>query len=137
MPDRPGPSTRAVHAGRPAPEQGAPFLPPLTLAAPYHLIGPADASEYGYGRYSNPTWTALEAALGELDGGPALAFASGMAAIAALLGAIVQPRETLVIPADGYPGIPSLDRRGVRIRAVATDTATIAEACEGARLVVV
>ena len=34
-----GPSTRAAHAGLPAPEQGAPFLPGPVLAAPFHLAG--------------------------------------------------------------------------------------------------
>src|SRR4051812_26755924 len=137
MPDPVGPSTRAVHAGRPVPAQGAAFLPPVTVAAPYHLTGPADASPYGYGRYANPTWTALEAALGELEGGPALVFASGMAAIAALLAATVQPREKLVIPSDGYPGIRALDLPGVRIEPVPTRTEELVAACEGARMVVV
>ena len=49
-----GAGTRAVHAGLPAPEQGAPFLPGPVLAAPTHLTGDADPA--GYGRYANPTW---------------------------------------------------------------------------------
>ena len=38
-----------------------------------------------YGRDGNPTWTAFEEALGALEGGDALVFASGMAAVAAVL----------------------------------------------------
>jgi cystathionine gamma-lyase len=134
---RRGPSTRAVHAGRPPAEQGAPLGPPVVLAAPYHLAGDADASPYGYGRYANPTWTALEAALGELEGGRALSFASGMAAIAAVLAACVAPGQAVVIPADGYAGIRALELPGVEVRAVPTDTAAITAAAAGAALVFV
>src|SRR4051812_25623277 len=130
-----GPSTRAVHAGRATREQGVPLVPPITLAAPYHLSGPADASPYGYGRYANPTWSALEAALAELEGGPALVFGSGMAAVAAVLQAVLQPRDVLVMPSDGYAGIRGLDLPGVRVRPVQTSTEAVLGACAGARLV--
>src|SRR5438128_6960512 len=63
-----GDGTRVVHAGLPAAADGTPFLPGPTFAAPFHLAGPADASEYGYGRDANPTWTLFEAAIGELEG---------------------------------------------------------------------
>lgn len=79
------PATRVVHAGLPPAEQGEPFLPGPVLAAPFHLSGPSDASRYGYARYANPTWTGYEAALGELEGGEAVLFSSGMAAVAAVL----------------------------------------------------
>src|SRR5918912_1720070 len=100
-----GPSTRAVHAGLPPAEQGTPLLGGPVLAAPYHLQGPADASPYGYGRDANPTWTALERALGELEGGEALAFASGMAAVSAVLLALLRPGDVAVAVEDGYPGV--------------------------------
>jgi cystathionine gamma-lyase len=73
-----GDSTRAAHAGAPEAEQFAPFLPGPVLAAPYHLAGPGDPR--GYGRYANPTWEAYERALGDLEGGEAVVFSSGMAA---------------------------------------------------------
>ena len=38
-----------------------------------------------YGRYGNPTWTAFEDALGALEGGRCLTFASGLAAVATVL----------------------------------------------------
>jgi cystathionine gamma-lyase len=75
------PATRVVHAGLPAASDGEPFLPGPTFAAPFHLAG--DAAPEGYGRYGNPTWGRLEEALGQLEGGEAVAFASGMAAVAA------------------------------------------------------
>ena len=74
-----GLSTIAVTAGRPV-GPGAPFNVPPTFASTYR-----DGGEVGYGRWGNPTWSAFETALGALEGGQALAFASGMAAIAAVL----------------------------------------------------
>src|SRR5215213_729541 len=92
-----GPSTRAVHAGIPGAADGEPFLPPPALASSFHLAGPSDASPYGYTRYANPSWTALEAALGELEGGPALIFGSGMAAVSALVLTAVGDGDVLVV----------------------------------------
>src|ERR671938_1060101 len=100
-----GPSTRAIRAGRPPAEPGAPLLGGPVLAAPYHLRGPVDSAPHGYGRDQNPTWSALERALGELDGGEAVAFASGMAAVAAVLLSRLRPGDVLVACGDGYPGV--------------------------------
>jgi cystathionine gamma-lyase len=131
-----GPSTLAVHAGLPDPVDGQPFLPPPTLAAPYHLAGPSDASTYGYGRYANPSWTALEAALGELEGGEALIFGSGMAAVSAVVLTLLRDGDVLVACEDGYPGIRGLahdhlEPRGVDVRFVPTSTeATVAAAAD-------
>jgi cystathionine gamma-lyase len=135
-----GPSTRSVHAGLPAPAQGEPFLPGPVFAAPYHLQGPIDASPYGYTRYANPTWTRFEAGLGELEGGEAVVFASGMAAVSAVAIATLQPGDVLVAPSDGYPGIRSVARehlepRGVEIRFVPTEAGAVRGALAGATLV--
>lgn len=134
----PGPSTRAVHAGRPGPEQGTPFLPGPTFAAPVHWAG--DAAPEGYGRAANPTWTAYERALGELEEGQALAFASGMAAVAAVLLPALVPGDVLVLPTDGYYAVRQLARehlepRGIHVRAVPSDTDALCEAAAGATLV--
>src|SRR5687767_1448095 len=72
-PDPPALATLAVTAGRPAREPGAPLNPPVVLSSTY-----AAGAEIGYGRGGNPTWTAFEEALGALEDGTALAFASGM-----------------------------------------------------------
>jgi len=76
-----------VRAGLPAPEPGRPFLPGPVFAAPYHLdpVAGPQPGQPGYGRPDNPTRAALEAAIGELEGGGCVVFASGMAAIAAVL----------------------------------------------------
>jgi cystathionine gamma-lyase len=118
--------TRVVHVGLPEPEPGKPFLPGPVFAAPYHLdpvLGPQPGVD-GYGRTHNPTWRGLEAAIGELEGGECVVFASGMAAVSAVLLSLAAtgsgrgrdtssdsaaPRcrpsstgDTVVLPADGY-----------------------------------
>src|SRR6266436_6551668 len=95
-------ATRVVRAGLPGFAQGEPFLPGPTFANPYHLAGDPSSSPYSYGRYHNPTWTHFEQALSELEGGTAVIFASGMAAVAAVLGSVLRPGNVLVMPSDGY-----------------------------------
>jgi cystathionine gamma-lyase len=134
-----GPSTLAVHAGLPDGGQGEPLLGGPVLAAPFHLRGPADASPYGYGRDANPSWTGLERALGELEGGASLAFASGMAALTATAMTLLRPGDVLVAVSDGYPGVrlvasERLQPFGVKVRFAPTDTAAVLEAVPGARL---
>ncbi len=94
--------TRAVHAGLPAPVPGEPFLPGPVFAAPYHLDPVEGPKLNGYARTDHPTRRALEAAIGELEGGSTVVFSSGQAAITALLLAVLRPGDTVMIPADGY-----------------------------------
>ena len=135
-----GPSTRAVHAGLPEPAQGEPILPGPVLAAPYHLRGDPHSTPYGYGRDANPTWTALEQAIGQLDGGTTVVFSSGMAAVAAVVLPRLRPGDVFVACGDGYPGIrdiaaEDLEPKGIEVRMVRTDTEAIVAAAEGAALV--
>jgi cystathionine gamma-lyase len=94
--------TRVIRAGLPQATQGGPFLPGPTFAGPYHLTGDPATSAYTYGRYHNPTWTTFEQALSELEGGPAIVFASGMAAVTAVLGTTLRAGDVLIMPSDGY-----------------------------------
>ncbi len=91
----PGDGTRILHALHGAP--GEPFGAQPVFASAYHLGG-ADF----YGRAGNPTWRALETALGALEGGECVVFPSGMAAITTLLRAVLSKGDTLVVPSDGY-----------------------------------
>jgi cystathionine gamma-lyase len=72
------------------------------FAATYHLdpVDGPSTERPGYGRPDNPTRSALEAAIGELEGGECVTFASGMAAIAAVFQ--VCGGNSVVVPADGY-----------------------------------
>jgi cystathionine gamma-lyase len=135
-----GPSTRAVHAGLPEPAQGEPILPGPVLAALYHLRGDPHSTPYGYGRDANPTWTALERAIGELDGGSTVVFSSGMAAVAAVVLPRLRPGDVFVACGDGYPGVrqiaaDDLEPKGIEVRMVPTNTEKIVAAVEGATLV--
>ncbi|VTS07236.1 cystathionine gamma-lyase [Tuwongella immobilis] len=95
-------ATRVVRAGMPPAEQGEPFHPGPVFAAKFHLAGDPGQVSYSYGRMHNPTWTHFEEALAELEGGPSRVFASGMAAVSAVLGSVLRPGDVLVIPDDGY-----------------------------------
>lgn len=122
-----GDGTRSAHAGLPAAEPGQPFLPGPVFAAPYHLDprqGPG-ATPNGYGRPDNPTRRLLEAAIGELEGGDCRVFASGQAAISALLLGVLRPGDTVLLPADGYYPVrafatQTLEGLGVRVAFVPT-----------------
>ncbi|HYT10660.1 MAG TPA: PLP-dependent transferase, partial [Mycobacteriales bacterium] len=96
-----GPGTRAVRAGLPAPARGEPMLPGPVLASAFHLGGAGDGGDT-YGRADNPTWRRYEAALAELEGGPAVVFASGLAALTAVLLTVLRSGDTVVLPSDGY-----------------------------------
>lgn len=137
-----GEGTRAVHAGLPEPRQGEPFLPGPVLASPYHLAGDPAGAAFDYNRDGNPTWARYEAALGALEGGQAVLFASGMAAVAAVLLPVLDREGAVVVPADGYPGARAmareqLARRGVEVRAVATEEGALLAALDGAALVLI
>jgi cystathionine gamma-lyase len=138
--DRWAPGTRAVHAGLPEPAPGEPFLPGPVFAAPFHLPGDPAGAEYSYGRYGNPTWSNYEAALGDLEGGQAVVFASGMAAITAVLYVFAE-RGPIVVPNDGYFMTRRVAARlgaatGAELRQVPTETAAIVEAVAGAGVVI-
>ena len=135
-----GDSTRVVHAGLPAPRQGDPLLPGPTFASLFHLSGDPARAPFVYGRYGNPTWARYEAALAELEGGPAVLFASGMAAAAAVLLSQLSAGDALVLPSDGYPTIRTLGAgplrsAGVEVREAPIASPEFAAAVEGSRLV--
>jgi cystathionine gamma-synthase len=87
-----------------------------------------------YGRDDNETWEALEAAVGGLEGGSALAFASGMGAIAAVFETLPSPGR-VVVAEDAYAGtrryLADVAGRGrLRYRTVDVgDTAATLAAC--------
>lgn len=135
-----GDGTRSVHAGLPPRAQGEPLLPGPTFAAPYHLVGDPSEAGYVYGRYGNPTWTLYERALEELEGGPSVSFASGMAAAAAVLVPLLHRGDVLVLPSGGYPAVrrlasEHLTQRGVEVREVPAALHPDHEALAGATLV--
>lgn len=129
------PATIAATAGRPDRVPDAPLNAPITMASVY--VGGGDME---YGRYGNPTWTAFEEALGALEGGRCLAFASGLAAAATIFD-LVGHEQKVVCPRHAYLGtvgqLGDLEARG-RIRAHlvdVADTESVVAACADASLV--
>jgi cystathionine gamma-synthase len=98
-------ATRAVHAGlEPDPGYGG-IVPAIHQASTYVQPSPGEfVEDYDYSRSANPTRSALERALGELEGGRASAFSSGMAAEHALITAVAAAGDHIVIPNDLYGG---------------------------------
>ena len=96
-------ATVAVAAGRPDRVPGNPLSQPPEFASVRHAPTPSE-----YGRYTNTSFDAIEAAIGALEGGTAVVFASGMAAISALVEVAVRGRPGLVQPLDGYHGTRAL-----------------------------
>ncbi len=121
-----GDSTRCVRAGLPDPVPGEPLLPGPVFAAPYHLDPDGFVKgATGYGRDHNATIDRLEEAIGGLEGGLCLVFASGMAAISAVVLAGLEPGDTVLLPSDGYYQTRTLAKaalapRGVTVRLVPT-----------------
>jgi cystathionine gamma-synthase len=129
------PESIVVATGRPD-EPGAPLSTPIVLAGPFRH----DADQNRYARHDvTPTLAAFEALLGELEGGTALGFASGMAAVTA----VVEGRPNgcvAVVPAEAYSGSvstfaaqESLGRMVVRPVDVG-DTGAVGAALDGADL---
>ncbi len=78
-------------------------------------------SEWSYTRYGNPGWARYESALGELEGGEAVVFASGMAAATALLLTGLEPGSAVAMDHGCYRGVrlfaeAHLEPRGVEVR---------------------
>ncbi len=97
--------TRAVHAGlTPDPSFGS-VIPAIHQTSTFAQPHPGEfVEDYDYARSANPTRMALEQALGELEGGRAVTFASGLAAEHALITVVCEAGSHIVLPADLYGG---------------------------------
>ncbi len=114
-------------------------MPGPQFSSTYTSPGAPSDNQLTYGRFHNPTWTAWEDAIGVLEGGPAVAFASGMAAVAAVLGTSLKPGDTVVLPADSYYstrmlGSNWLEGIGVHVRLAPTRDNGQGGVLDGARL---
>jgi cystathionine gamma-lyase len=121
-----GDSTRVVHAGLRPTQPGQPILPGPSFASTFPLdpSGPTPGHDT-YGRTDSATRRRLEQAIGELEGGDCLVFASGMAAVSAALLTLVHDGDHVMLPSDGYYltrawADQALVPRGVRITLVPT-----------------
>jgi cystathionine gamma-synthase len=127
-------ATLVTTLGRPEALVGAPLNSPIVLASTYRAGG-----RVAYGRDSNPTVTALEDAVGVIEGGACLAFCSGMSAVAAMLETLAGG-ALVVAPTVSYFGVGELlaDRvKAGRLDVLPVDTADSDEviaALDGASL---
>jgi cystathionine gamma-synthase/cystathionine gamma-lyase len=96
--------TLAIHAGQaPDAETGA-VMPPIHLSSTFAQSGPGVHRGFEYSRTGNPTRQTLERCVAALEGAEhGVAFASGSAASAALLGTLA-PGDHVVACDDVYGG---------------------------------
>jgi cystathionine gamma-synthase len=138
------PETAVIWAGRPRHAASDPLNVPVVLASNFHASTTAAASTgegiRSYARTdATPTWEALETAVGQVEGGHAVAFSSGMAAIAAVLD-LLPAGGRIVAPRDCYFGVGELLADGQQQgrwavdRVDLTDTAGVQAAVAGADL---
>jgi len=147
-------STKIIRSTLTRAVMGEPLHPSPVFAAPYHTPGDPAEAPYSYARSHNPTWTALEKALAQMESGQyapghaeagknyraaALVFASGMAACASIFGAVLRPGDIAVLPENAYFAERVLmqdyfARMGIVIRLAPTAGDAQGEQLEGARL---
>lgn len=127
--------TTLITSGRPDATPDAPLNQPIVPASTFVAGGPI-----GYGRYGNPAWSALEETIGNLEGGHAITFSSGMAAVAAVL-EFLPTGGTLVLAETCYLGVAALvdrlaEQRAIRVVPVpVTDTDAVLSAAATADMV--
>ncbi|NMY95811.1 methionine gamma-lyase [Pseudomonas proteolytica] len=104
-------STRAIHYGYDAQDHHGALVPPIYLSATFAF----PTAEYGagcfageesghfYTRISNPTLALLESRMATLEGGEAaVAFSSGMGAIAATFWTLLRPGDEVIVSQTLY-----------------------------------
>ncbi|MGH3443144.1 MAG: trans-sulfuration enzyme family protein [Nitriliruptorales bacterium] len=129
-------TTRAVHAGAPPEVDQHPVSPPIHPSATWGVDRSADLAAlltdevdgYVYGRYDNPTNTALHAQVASLHGTEsAWSFASGTAAILATL-ETVRRGGRILAASQLYGGTHALLRRQARLAGWEVDRADLGDA---------
>lgn len=101
---KPSIDTLCIHAGQePDPLSGA-VMTPIVLSSTFAQDGPGVHKGYDYSRAGNPTRTALERCLAELEGAShGIAFGSGCAAATAVL-LMLKTGDHVVVGDDVYGG---------------------------------
>jgi len=142
-------ATRIIRSTLSAAVAGEPLHAGPVFAGPYHSPGDISQTAYTYARSHNPTWTELELAIAQMESGrltngeeysaSVSIFASGIAACAAVFGAVLRPGDVAVLPSDSYYTARSLMKEyfaemGVTVRSAPTACGAQGEHLEGARL---
>lgn len=99
--------TRLAVLGRGSQQPGQPLNVPIVPASNFRAAqGGAAGREYARDD-GTPRWEAFEQLIADLEGGPAVCFASGMAAIAAVL-ELLPVSARVIAPRDSYTGLRTL-----------------------------
>ena len=125
------PETEAVRGADTLDKRKAPMAQPIYQTSTFQVTDSeeqlrATGTDMFYTRYGNPTHTAVESAIAELEGADAgLLFASGMGAITTSILALVQSGDHIVAQRDVYGGVTKffstwLPRMGVETTLVDT-----------------
>src|SRR5579863_9906218 len=96
------PQTESVRGADNLDKRNAPMAQPIYQTSTFQATG----TDKFYTRYGNPTHTAVESAIAELEGADAaLLFASGMGAITTSILALVKSGDHIVAQRDIYGGV--------------------------------
>jgi cystathionine beta-lyase/cystathionine gamma-synthase len=113
LPEGRGLATRVIHAGEGEAHDPTPLTTPIYQTSTFVFRSAAELDAYNagrvrgylYSRYENPTVVAVEAKLAALEGAEAaLAFSSGMGAVATTAMALLKAGDEVVCPASLYGG---------------------------------
>ncbi|MDQ4070470.1 MAG: cystathionine gamma-synthase [Actinomycetota bacterium] len=119
-------STRAIHAGQPPDPATGAVTTPVYQTSTFAQEGLGGHKGYEYARTANPTRSALEACVASLEGAAhGLAFASGMAAVDAVL-RLLPPEDHILVHHDGYGGTHRLLTQVYRADFTPVDLADLA-----------
>ncbi|HTZ96604.1 MAG TPA: PLP-dependent aspartate aminotransferase family protein [Terriglobales bacterium] len=105
------PETESVHGSKSFEKKNAPLAQPIYQTSTFQVTDSdeqlrATHTDMFYTRYGNPTHTAVENAIAELEGADAaLLFASGMNAITTSIMALVKSGDHIVAQRDIYGGV--------------------------------
>lgn len=98
-------ATQAIHAGQDADAATGATVVPIYATSTFTQTAPGEHRGYEYSRSGNPTRSALQTCLAALEGAEAgAAFASGLAASAAVLSAHLKSGDEVAAAADLYGG---------------------------------
>ncbi len=97
--------TSAIHAGQDPDASTGAVIPPIYQTSTYVQDGVGRHKGYEYSRTDNPTRTALQTVLAELEAGRwALSYASGLAATQNLMQYTLRPGNHILLSDDAYGG---------------------------------
>jgi cystathionine beta-lyase/cystathionine gamma-synthase len=98
-------ATKAIHAGFDCHQHNRALMPPIYQTSAFAHDAVGEQLDFAYARTGTPTRAVLEANLAALEEAQhGLAFASGMAAVDAVLRATLQPGDEVIAVADLYGG---------------------------------